>query len=229
MPKKFVGENSKAAAAKARKNEKADAEKAKKEKEIEDAKWQDDNKSLAKKQARKDDAERKRLEAVQKKKERDELMAAEDAQDQAIAAKKSGGSASKMTRAQIRAEAEKREAAARGAAQAKAANKAVVTSHLDQPLQENLNRVEPEAVTATNVDDAIAALSVKDEIEVDKHPEKRMKAAYEAFEKERLPQLKAENVNLRLSQLKQMLRKEWMKSPDNPLNQRLAAMRNNAS
>ena len=52
----------------------------------------------------------------------------------------------------------------------------------------------------------------------EKHPEKRMKAAYEAFEKERLPQLKAENSNLRLSQLKQMLRKEWMKHPTNPMN-----------
>jgi len=226
MPKKFVGENSKAAAAKARKNEKADAEKAKKEKEIEDAKWQDDNKSLAKKQARKDDAEKKRLDALQKKKEREELMAAEDAQVQAIAAKKSGGTTSKITRAQIRAETEKREAAARGASAATA--KATSDTHLDKPLHENLNRVEPEAVSARNVEDAISALSVKDDA-VDKHPEKRMKAAYESFEKERLPQLKAQNVNLRLSQLKQMLRKEWMKSPENPLNQKLAAMRNNTA
>ena len=67
--------------------------------------------------------------------------------------------------------------------------------------------------------------SVKDPIElIDQHPEKRMKAAYEAFEKIRLPELKAENNNLRLSQLKQMIRKEWMKSPENPLNQKLAAI-----
>ena len=58
---------------------------------------------------------------------------------------------------------------------------------------------------------------------VDKHPEKRMKAAYEDFENERLPQLKAENPSMRLSQLKQMLRKEWQKSPDNPLNRAMAA------
>ncbi len=45
-----------------------------------------------------------------------------------------------------------------------------------------------------------------------------MKAAYDTFEKERLPQLKQENQNLRLSQLKQMLRKEWMKHPSNPMN-----------
>ena len=50
MPKKFAGENSKAAVAKARKAEKADAEKNRKEKELEDAKWVDDDKSAKKKQ-----------------------------------------------------------------------------------------------------------------------------------------------------------------------------------
>lgn len=50
-----------------------------------------------------------------------------------------------------------------------------------------------------------------------------MKAAYEDFEKLRLPQLKTENPNMRLSQLKQMLRKEWQKHPNNPLNIQLAA------
>ena len=53
-----------------------------------------------------------------------------------------------------------------------------------------------------------------------------MKAAYEEFEKERIPQLKIENPTLRLSQLKQLLRKEWMKHPNNPLNLKLAAMQN---
>ena len=50
MPKKFAGENSKAVAAKAKKSEKAEAEKLKKDKEIEDAKWADDDKSAKKKQ-----------------------------------------------------------------------------------------------------------------------------------------------------------------------------------
>lgn len=66
--------------------------------------------------------------------------------------------------------------------------------------------------------------SVKESPEVDMHPEKRMKAAYEEFEQERLPQLKIEQPTLRLSQLKQLLRKEWMKHPKNPLNLKLAAM-----
>ena len=46
-----------------------------------------------------------------------------------------------------------------------------------------------------------------------------MKAAYTAFEAIHLPRIKSENPNLRLSQLKQILKKDWMKSADNPLNQ----------
>ena len=45
----------------------------------------------------------------------------------------------------------------------------------------------------------------------EKHPERRMKAAYAAFEEKHLPRPKAENPNFRLSQLKQMLKKDWMK------------------
>lgn len=57
---------------------------------------------------------------------------------------------------------------------------------------------------------------------MDTHPERRMKAAFTAFEERELPRLKAENPNLRMSQLKQLLKKEWMKSPDNPMVQQLA-------
>lgn len=55
---------------------------------------------------------------------------------------------------------------------------------------------------------------------LDKHPEKRLKAAYTAFEADNLPRLRAENPSMRLSQVKQLMNKEWMKSPDNPINQR---------
>lgn len=53
MPKKFKGENSKAAVAKARKQEVRDAENVKKEKEKEDEYWRDDDKHCANKQKRK--------------------------------------------------------------------------------------------------------------------------------------------------------------------------------
>ncbi|KAG9486253.1 hypothetical protein GDO78_006586 [Eleutherodactylus coqui] len=58
--------------------------------------------------------------------------------------------------------------------------------------------------------------------ELDRHPERRMKAAFTAYEELNLPRLKEENPNMRLSQLKQLLKKEWMKSPENPMNQRHA-------
>ena len=73
-----------------------------------------------------------------------------------------------------------------------------------------------------NIYKTLIFCSVK-EAESDRHPEKRLKAAYTAYEEINLPRLKQENPNLRLSQLKQMLKKDWMKSPENPLNQRHAA------
>lgn len=91
----------------------------------------------------------------------------------------------------------------------------------EKPLEENINRVFVENEART-VEEAIAVLSVND-APSDRHPERRAKVAYDAFEKQRLPELKAENPNLRLSQLKQMIRKDWMKSPENPLNQIQAA------
>jgi len=54
MPKKSAwGENSKAVEAKARKAEVEKVKKAQKDKDKEDAYWEDDDKSLAKKQSRK--------------------------------------------------------------------------------------------------------------------------------------------------------------------------------
>merc|ERR1712142_411411 len=198
------------------KNEKANAEKAAKEKAAEDAKWADDDKSLAKKQSRKDDAERKRLEALAKKKEREDLLAQENAKN----AKASKVNPVKVTQAQIREQQARREEAARG----KVA-KPEPETHLTAPLEENINRMQVEGAEARSVTEAIQVLSINSNSpSVDKHPEKRMKAAYEDFEKKRLPELKAENGNMRLSQLKQMLRKEWQKHPENPLNKQLAAM-----
>lgn len=110
----------------------------------------------------------------------------------------------------IQAEKERREAAAK---KASSANKAPKPA----PLVENLNRLEPLEEVRT-VDEALKVLSVKDSDGPDRHPERRAKAAYNAFEEIRLPQLKAENPSLRLSQLKQMLFDEWKKSPENPMN-----------
>lgn len=54
---------------------------------------------------------------------------------------------------------------------------------------------------------------------VDRHPEKRMKAAYTEYEEMRLAEMKEEKNLLKQSQMKQKIFKEWQKHPDNPLNQ----------
>lgn len=120
---------------------------------------------------------------------------------------------SKMTRAQIDLEVEKR-------------NKNIEKiTHKDEkvvvpkvvPLEENLNRVMADVHVASSIDEAIKILKVVDS-EEDKHPEKRMKAAYKAYEDAEMPIIKAENPSLKLSQLKQIIFKNWQKAPENPFN-----------
>ena len=94
------------------------------------------------------------------------------------------------------------------------------------PLEQNPNLLELERqrsgeVQARTVDEAIAVLDSGKTPE-DKHPEKRIKAAFAVYEEREMPRLKAENPTLRMSQLRQLLKKEWMKSPDNPMVQELA-------
>ncbi|XP_005103156.1 coiled-coil domain-containing protein 124 [Aplysia californica] len=208
MPKKFKGENSKAAEARARKDAVQKAEKERVEKEKEDALWADDDKHNARKLQRKDDKEKKRLEQLERKKELQQLH-----EEEMSSIKGAKAQAAKVSRAQILENQE------RAAAEAKAEKAKEQLSHDEVPLEENVNLLVTEGEDARTVDDAIAMLSVA-EPSLDKHPEKRVKAAYSEFEALRLPVLKQENPNMRLSQLKQMLKKEWMKSPENPLNQR---------
>lgn len=85
------------------------------------------------------------------------------------------------------------------------------------PLEENFNHLMADVHIASTVDDAIKVLGTN-EIDEDRHPEKRMKAAYKAYEESELPIMKASNPSLKLSQLKQIIFKNWQKAPENPLN-----------
>ena len=125
----------------------------------------------------------------------------------------------KMTVADIQAEHERKAAqAAAAAAQKKKEEETPEDTLEENPNQQAAAMLAAEgAVEARSVEDAIAVLNVG-ATPVDKHPEKRMRAAYNAFEERELPRLKQENPNMRLSQLKQLLKKEWMKSPENPMN-----------
>lgn len=211
MPKKFVGENSKAVVARQRKSASKEADTVKKQKDEEDASWKDDDKRVNRKMQRQEDMERKKQQQVEKKAEKKALLEQEMGSIQ-VSAKVP---ASKITRAQIQTQTEKRNAAAQATTQK--TNKPKTKTHLDEPIQENINRMQPEEI-ANTIDEALAMLSTSDNPLDDKHPEKRMKAAYTAFEEKNLPRLKADNPSLRISQLKQMLFKEWSKSSENPLN-----------
>eukprot|EP00501_MAST-03F_sp_TOSAG23-6_P001386 GSMAST32.ASY1.ANO1.1441.1 assembled CDS len=94
------------------------------------------------------------------------------------------------------------------------------------PIHKNLNRQRAEEEArgefhGTGIDGALGAITAaKGQGAVpDAHPERRRKAAFKAFEERRIPELRKENKGLRLAQIKQMVFKEFQKSPENPMNQ----------
>jgi hypothetical protein len=75
-------------------------------------------------------------------------------------------------------------------------------------------------LAASNIDDALDALSLTQGGEgeerkalagIDRHPERRQKAALAAFEDRRLPELRKEHPGLRLQQYKDLIYKEFQK------------------
>lgn len=122
--------------------------------------------------------------------------------------------AGKLTQAQMaaaREEEERRAAAARAAAGKKDIQFGAVAT-------ENRNRSAEAKDEARSLDAALDLLSVGDK-DLDRHPERRAKAAYKAFEEATMPQLREDFPGLKLSQYKQRLSEMWRKSPENPLNQ----------
>lgn len=204
MPKK-ISTNPKAVEARARKEEQKQAEHERKEKQKEDLLWQDDDKMLARKAERKAAEERKRQQQLENKQLKQSLY------EQEMGPEKKAQVVKKLTRAEIEHEIERKRAE-----ELKKKNIAARAPETEL-LTENLNHLTMDGEVGRTVDEAIAILNDTSE-ELDKHPERRLKAAYAAFEEANLLIYKSENPNLRLSQLKQMIRKDWNKSPENPLN-----------
>ncbi|KAI8975512.1 hypothetical protein BDF20DRAFT_836902 [Mycotypha africana] len=185
------GPNSKAEAANAKKAA-AKAEKDKKAAAAAEASEADKWSKGAKKNNKKEEAEAKKAAAAAKKAEAAKLLAEEEKQ---------------FTKKPLLKGADKK------AAQKSAKNAAAGEAR----------RVIPE-FSATGIDDALELLSVDDNgpvksKDIEKHPERRFKAALTAFEERELPRFKAENPGLRLSQLKELIYKAFQKSPENPFNQ----------
>ncbi|KAK6342427.1 hypothetical protein TWF718_007828 [Orbilia javanica] len=192
-------ENSKKAAGNARKAEaaagkqaKADAVKAAKE----DAEWADGAKDSSKKQA----AEAKKREAAAKKAARDAELAEETA---ALKTAKTNP-----------------KAGAKGKAAPTSRGLDAALSSFDSPESS-----KSAALNASGIDNALDALSLTSgaatSAAIDRHPERRFKAAYAAYEERRMAEGKADGEwdGLRQNQVKDRIRKEFEKSEENPFNQ----------
>jgi hypothetical protein len=79
------------------------------------------------------------------------------------------------------------------------------------------------ALSASGIDNALDALSLtaKADATIDRHPERRYKAAYAKFEERRLEEMENDGSGkgLRQNQKKERIRKEFERSPENPFNQ----------
>ncbi|KAL4780525.1 hypothetical protein BJX76DRAFT_337836 [Aspergillus varians] len=193
MAGKKGAENTKKAAGNARKAEAAASKKA-----AEDAKRAAEEEKQwskgAKGGSKKEDSEAKKAEIARKKAERDALLAAEEA---------SQPSKPKNTKSAGK----KNAAPSRGT---------LDLGQLDSDAPKS-----KAALNATGIDNALDALSLtsKDSGKIDRHPERRFKAAYAAYEARRLPEIEEENPGLRRQQRIELVRKEFEKSDENPFNQ----------
>lgn len=216
MPAKGKGKNPKAVAARNAKEETAKKKKAVESKAQDDAAWADDGQD--KKSKLKAAKEAKARADAEKKRQKKEL----EAEDKKNMAGKPKGTvaAVKVTKAQIAAKRAKADRQREEDEKAEALKKNRIVKQMD--LTPNMNK--PTAGNdaedfddqwLSNVDAAVADMKLSGAKE--KHPEKKMKAAYKGYCAENMPLIKEEFPHLKLSQYKQKLWDSWQKSPDNPL------------
>ncbi|KAI9716586.1 MAG: hypothetical protein M1828_007619 [Chrysothrix sp. TS-e1954] len=194
--KKAAG-NAKKAEAAAQKNAASEAVKAKSE----DKQWAKGAKDSSKQDAAADKA----AEAQRKKAEKAALLAEEEKSLPSKPVKKAGGPAPKAKKVEER--------------------RGLDLGQLEGDTQSLNRRKEGDGgLSASNIDDALTALNLTQNAsagdKIDRHPERRFKAAYTQFEERRLEELKDEK-GLRRQQKIDQIRKEFEKSPENPFNQGL--------
>lgn len=199
MAPKVKGENTKKAAGNAKKAAAvADKQAAVESKTaaVEDEQWSKGAKSSAKKEAAADKA----AEAQRKKAEKAALLAEEE---MSLPSKPKGAG--------------NKTGAKKGAGAG--AGRGLDLGALDG---EPSDQAKQGALNATGIDNALDALSLTNASgagdKIDRHPERRFKAAYTAYEERRLDEMKDEK-GLRRQQRIDQIRKEFEKSPENPFNQ----------
>ena len=92
------------------------------------------------------------------------------------------------------------------------------------PITVNENRrrgKNGDLLEATNIDDATSILDLASKAagndSIDKHPERRMKAAFAAFSERESARLHQENKGLKKTQIDEKVWKLWQKSDENPM------------
>jgi len=229
MPKK-MGVNSKAEVAKSRKTAAEAEQKDRQTREKEEQYWREAEgpRSKAAKK-REEDAEKKAETAAKKLEAR--RLAEEEEKELDKALKKPDKKANrvavpvpKVTEAElIRKREEDQVALAKKAedSKKKQTRMAGEEEYEKMVLVSNTNR-DDSLIEAHSVDEALARITVTDNLPVDRHPEKRVKASFKAYEEAELARLKEEKPGLTLTQYREVIWKTWKKSPDNPLNQAAA-------
>nr|GMC78347.1 F-box protein SKIP23-like [Ipomoea batatas] len=228
MPKK-MGVNSKSEAARARKSA-ADCDRKEREaREKEDQYWREAEGAKSRASKKREEEAEKRAEAAAKKAEARRLAEQEE-KELEKSLKKPDKKANrvavpvpKMTEAELRRRREEEQAAIQKRAEEEKKRQSRIAEEEEYErvvLVTNTNR-DDSIIEARTVDEALAHMTIADNLPVDKHPEKRLKASFKAFEEAELRRLKEEKPGLTHTQYKDLIWKLWKKSPDNPLNQYL--------
>lgn len=147
---KKITTNPKSIEARQRKEEKKRAEHERIEKQKEDALWADEDKLVNRKINRKEEKEKKKQEELIKKQENKQLY-----EEELKSLKSAKPVTQKVTKAQIERTLEKERLEKEKLAKLNDENELIVN---DKPLEENLNRIQPDLIVASGLDNAIKAL-----------------------------------------------------------------------
>lgn len=222
-----MGVNSKAEEARARKNATETERKERQAKEKEEQYWAEAEGSKSRAAKKREEEAEKRAEVAARKAEARRLAEIEERELEKSMKKFDKKEARvaipvpKVTEAELQRQREEDQARMMKRAEEAKKRQSRLASEEEYEkmvLVTNTNR-DDSTIEARTVEDAIAQMTVADALPVDRHPERRLKAQFKAFEEAEFPRLKEEKPGLTHNQYKDMIWKLWKKSPDNPLNQ----------
>ena len=215
MPKKF-GTNSKKEEAREKEQTKKKEARADEVKKVEDYQWAETDDKVLKKLDKDKEKEQKRLEILKRKQENKELV---EKEMEELLKTKTKDVVKAPTRAEIQEHKEKeiKKIVEKNKEQTKE-----ITDEIDIDkvfINENyknaiMSESGVEVIDASGVDDTLDELTA---VEYDKHPEKRMRAAWNAYFEKELPAYREANPGFKRTQLINMIQKEFKKSPENPI------------